>query len=386
MNILLIALSIVTAAGLAITTLQTILTVIFRRRGRFFGSGRPDEAATRSFRPAASFVSILKPVCGLDDELEENLRSFARIRGVNFELIVSVADPGDPALEVVQRVRREHRELTMRVVVGGDRAFEDGNRKVARLIAAQREALGDIFFISDSNVRVEPDDLAKTIAAFADSGVGCVSNVFTGLGAASLGARLESLHLLSFVVTGNVLAAFGGVPCVVGKSMAITRRALKAIGGFASFANVLAEDQAIALAVRDAGYRVALSPVVVRNVVVNRTVSRALDRQIRWNKIRYSFSRALYSSEFLCNPLPFALLLAALTSPAIAIAVLAMRCAQMAVLSSVTGAGLGVRDILLTPLLDLLQFGAQFAPYIDDSVTWRGYRVRLGPNTELLAA
>ena len=63
------------------------------------------------------------------------------------------------------------------------------------------------------------------------------------------------------------------VPCVVGKSMAITRAALRAIGGFAAFANVLAEDQAIGLAVRDAGYRVALSPVVVRNVLPIETIA-----------------------------------------------------------------------------------------------------------------
>ena len=42
------------------------------------------------------------------------------------------------------------------------------------------------------------------------------------------------------------------------------------------------------------------------------------------------------------------------------------------------------RDVALTPLLDLLRFGAQFVPYVDDSVTWRGYRVRPGPNTLML--
>ncbi|HEV2722635.1 MAG TPA: hypothetical protein VG323_21610 [Thermoanaerobaculia bacterium] len=36
------------------------------------------------------------------------------------------------------------------------------------------------------------------------------------------------------------------------------------------------------------------------------------------------------------------------------------------------------------PLFDLLHFGAQFAPYLDDRVTWRGYPMRLGPSTVLL--
>lgn len=35
---------------------------------------------------------------------------------------------------------------------------------------------------------------------------------------------------------------------------------------------------------------------------------------------------------------------------------------------------------------DVLHFGAQFAPFIDDSVTWRGYSTRLGPNALLIDA
>lgn len=270
-------------------------------------------------------------------------------------------------------------------MTGGDPRLERTNRKVARLIAAEFEARGDVIVISDSNVRVTSDDVVNTLTSLRDPRVGCVSNLFVGEGARTLGARIESLHLLSFVVTGNVLAAFAEVPCVVGKSMAITRKALRAIGGFAAFANVLAEDQAIGLAVRDAGYRVALSPVVVRNVVVRRTLKRALDRQIRWSKIRYAMSKGLYTSELFLFPLPLAVLAGiAGSAPLLPVAALALRVVQVALLARATGARLGLRDLLLTPLLDLLQFSAQLVPYFSDTVTWRGYTARIGPNTVLL--
>jgi len=376
MNLTSIALLFITIVALTITSTQTLLTLLFRRRGRFFAGGP-------RFRRADSFVSILKPVCGLDDELQQNLESFTRIRGLDYEVVVSVADPHDPALEVVERVRLAHPRTPFRVVIGGDPRLEDGNRKVARLIAAARRAKGDILLISDSNVRIEPDDLLQTIAAFDDPRTGCVSNLFTAANASSFGARIESLHLLGFVVPGAVIAAFGGVPCVVGKSMAITREALDAIGGFEKFANVLAEDQAIGLAVKKAGFDVRLSPVVVRNIVVKRTLRRALDRQIRWNKIRYAFSKPMYASEFLVNPLPFAILS---FHPWIALGVALTRIAQMALLGLATGARLTWRELALVPVQDLLQFGAQFVPYFDDTVTWRGYTLRIGPNTELVAA
>ncbi len=373
-----IALLVVTLIALAITSIQTLLAIMFRRRGRFFESGP-------RFRRADSFVSILKPVCGLDDELEQNLVSFTRIQHVQHEVVLSVADPRDPALDVIARVRQAHPTAPFRLVIGGDPHFEEGNRKVARLIAAARVAKGDILFISDSNVRIEPDDLARTLEAFDDPQSGCVSNLFTAAGATTFGARIETLHLLGFVVPGCAIAAAAEIPCVVGKSMAITREALGAIGGFERFARVLAEDQAIGLAVKQAGFRVALSPVVIRNIVVQRTVRRALDRQIRWNKIRYAFSHSTYLSEFLVNPLPLALPLA-LLHPAIPVSVALIRIGQMALLGLAMQSRLTWRELLLVPVQDMLQFGAQWIPYFDDTVTWRGYTMRIGHNTELAAA
>lgn len=367
-------------AGVIITTVQVILTLRFLRKPAT-ASGETPNASGRDARPP--FVSILKPVCGLDDELEENLVSFTRLEGIRHEVIVSAEEWDDPALAILRRVMRAHPFAPFRIVV--DPGSQNGvvNRKVERLIAAAAEARGEIFFISDSNVRVEPDDLARTLAAFDDPRVGCVSNIFTGAGARSLGATLESLHLLGFVAPGAVLAATAGVPCVVGKSMAITRAAHDAIGGFARFRRVLAEDQAIGLAVKEAGYGVVLSPVIVRNVVVDRTVKRAVDRQVRWNKIRYSFSRTLYVCELIVNPLPFAIV-AGLVTPAIPLLVLVARFLQFALLDRATGAGLTWRQIAAGPLLDLAMLYAWFVPFVSNEVTWRGYRARIGRNTEMI--
>jgi ceramide glucosyltransferase len=375
--------TILSAIGILITSFQSILTAIFRRRSRFFAGGLRSQASAAPFsRPA---VSILKPLCGLEDDLGGNLESFTRLTGIEYEVLLSVADPEDPAVAVVRRLIERFPRAPFRLIIGGDPLLESLNRKVARLIAAVPHARGEILFISDANVRVEPGDVAETIAAFRDPRVGCVSNLFTGAGATSFGASMESLHLVSFVVPGNVLAAFAHVPCVVGKSMAMSREALIAIGGFEAFAGVLAEDQAIALAVRRAGYDVVLCPLVVRNVVVNRTLRRALDRQIRWNKIRFAFSKPMYSFEFLVNPLPLAILATLFgASLSIPLLIVILRIAQVALLAAATGAPIRPRELILVPLLDLLQFGAQFVPYLDDRVTWRGYTARLGPKTILL--
>ncbi len=387
-------------AGCGITTAAAVRAWVIRRAERrkppspFRGSppGRPLPAdAFRRGGSSPSRVSILKPVCGVDDGLEENLRSFLALHDVDYEVIVSVADAGDRAIPVVRSVLADAPPGRMRLVVGGGNGAK--NRKVERLAVAYAEASGEILLVSDSNVRVDPDFLACTIAVFDDPAVGCASNLFTGSGARSLGARLESLHLLLFVAAGNVLAAWSSRVCVVGKSMALRRETLERIGGFRRFENLLAEDQAIGLAVAAAGWRVALSSTVVRNVTVNRSVRAALTRQVRWNRIRFSFSPLLYAGELLVNPFPLALgagIVAAafgMTGSSVAgsvAAVALLRCAQAAALAAATGARLGVVDLLLVPLQDLLQFAGQFAPLISRRVEWRGHRARLGPGTLIL--
>ncbi|HKR62348.1 MAG TPA: glycosyltransferase [Thermoanaerobaculia bacterium] len=359
--------------GVLLTTVQVLLV-----RRKSHSPWREDQRE--------GLISILKPVCGLDDELEQNLVSFTRLEGIRYEVIISAEERDDPAIEIAQRVMLMHPEAPFRIVIDPGSRHGVVNRKVERLIAAERVAQGDVYFISDSNVRVEPDDFARTLAAFSDPRTGCVSNLFTGSGAQTLGAAIESLHLLGFVVPGAVMADAAHVPCVVGKSLAITRGVHDAIGGFARFRRVLAEDQAIGLAVKEAGYDVVLSPVVVRNVIVERTVKRAVDRQVRWNKIRYSFSHVMYVSELLLNPLVFAIA-AALVEPRLVLfplLVVLARVLQMALLNRATRAGVTWTQLAATPLLDLLMLHAWLVPFFSNEVTWRGYRARIGRGTEMI--
>jgi ceramide glucosyltransferase len=384
------------ALGVAFTTCQVLLAAAFlrwRTAGRNSGAnsiGKGEDAGLETSR--RPLVSIIKPVSGIEDGLEMNLASFANLAGPPYELIISVADAGDPAMPIIDRVLPLFSKGTVRVIIGG--ASRMDNPKVERLVAAARHAAGDILLISDSNVRVSSDYLSATLSEFEDEGVGCAVNVFVGDGAASLGSALECLYILTFVIPGTVLAALSGVTCVVGKSMALSRRVLDQIGGFEAFAEVLAEDQSIGLAVERAGYRVALSPVVVHNVVERRTVAGAIKRQVRWGKIRYSFSRLRYTAEFLCNPLPI-LAVASIVSAVAGIPVLlapilliasavAARFLQAALLTYMAGARLPLWSLMLVPLQDFIQVSAQFIPYFSNHVDWRGFRTRLGRDTRIL--
>jgi ceramide glucosyltransferase len=155
-------------------------------------------------------VTIFKPLKGIDEDLEENLRSFFRLDYPRYQLVFGVADPADPAVAVVQKLLREFPDRDARLVAGCPTFGL--NPKVENLAGMYRHRKYETILISDSNVRVRPSYLRETACYLADPAVGLVSNLFAGTGEDRLGAALENLQLNGFIAGGVALAAVTGRP------------------------------------------------------------------------------------------------------------------------------------------------------------------------------
>jgi ceramide glucosyltransferase len=375
-------LTVLTVIGLMIVAAQVLAT---RRQLR-----RVSPPGVLVERAAAEPVSILKPLKGLDDQLEENLESFCRLRYPCYEIVFCLEDRADPAYAVACRIRDRHpeREISVRVFGGN----EGLNPKVRNLLTGYRHARYPLLLVSDSNVRAEPDYLSAVTAELRDPAVGLVSNPILGTGATGLGARLENLHLNSFVL-GSVcfLDTFLDWPCVVGKSMLFRRRDLEAVGGLAGVRDVLAEDYVLGREIHRAGRRVALSSHPVRTVNARWTLGRFLNRHTRWGKLRWNLNRGGYLAELLTNPVFLAALsvpLSAASAPALAL--LAGAAAAKAGAWWIQCRLLGFRfrpaDLWLLPLKDLLIGALWLVPLVSYTVSWRGHRFRIGRDTRLRPA
>lgn len=68
--------------------------------------------------PPLPGVSILRPLKGLDPQLEECLESAFRQNYQQFEILLSVADEQDPAVEIAQRVLAKYPDIPARLVIG----------------------------------------------------------------------------------------------------------------------------------------------------------------------------------------------------------------------------------------------------------------------------
>ncbi len=64
-------------------------------------------------------VTLLKPLCGLEPNLRENLASFFDQNYPNFEIIFGLRDANDPALRVLRSVQEAFPWVPVKVVFSG---------------------------------------------------------------------------------------------------------------------------------------------------------------------------------------------------------------------------------------------------------------------------
>jgi ceramide glucosyltransferase len=344
---------------------------------------------TRQRRPLPAHtppVTIYKPLKGVDEDLESNLRSFFHLDYPTYQLIFGVADADDPAIDVVESLMREFPQHDARLVVGAS-AF-GLNPKVENLAAMGRFRKHDVILVSDSNVRVRPSYLGETACYLSDPGVGLVSNVFVGVEEHQFGAALENLQLNGFIAGGVALASAVGATCVVGKSMLMPQRALEAAGGWASVRNLLAEDQALGVKVRKAGYTVRLSHHVIDNVNQARGFHWFVNRHSRWYKIRKRMAGPMFLIEPLTN-LPLVGLVWALSADTGfgwggLLLLVGLGIARDAFQSWwLRGSLPRLRHLMLSPLKDLVLLLVWLDALVETRVTWRGHRFFVGRFTRL---
>jgi ceramide glucosyltransferase len=248
-----------------------------------------------------------------------------------------------------------------------------------------------VILISDSNVRVRESYLRDTVGYLADPSVGLVTNLFTGVGENHYGASLENLQLNGFIAGSFATASLLGITCVVGKSMLMPVKVLIAIGGLASVRNLLAEDQAIGIKVRKAGYRIALSHHVVENVNRERDLRWFLNRHSRWYKIRRQLALPAFLLEPVTNLGALGVVWALADPSGLAWGGLVTLCglgiARDAIQSwRLRGLPPRWRDLPLSLVKDLFLLPIWFDALWSTRVNWRGHRLMIGRFTRLRRA
>ncbi len=368
------------AAGLSAHLLGTVMTKHWLRR---YVEQCNKEAADTSFRPG---VTVLKPLCGADDDLEANLESFMRLTYPYVQIIFGAADADESSLTIARRVAARFPKRDVEFVV--TEPDQTSNPKVANLAGMLPHARYDLCLISDSDVAVRPDELEHLVPPLRDPKVGLVYQPVIGEGEQTLPAAVENCKLTDtagyFLIFTRALT---GRDLVMGKGMLLRRQALESIGGFEAVRKVAAEDYILGVELRKAGWKLVMSPRPVRAVHTHWSWPRLFNRTFRHSAMRCRLSPWTYPIELICNPV-FLTLLGVIVAgrrwlPMFLLSVAGRMTVQTIASKRLRGHWPSLRYLLVMPFTDIL-LGMMWLPAIfGRTVTWRGHTMRLGWQTRL---
>jgi ceramide glucosyltransferase len=335
-------------------------------------SKRQKEKVALEFAP---FVSVLKPVYGVDFGSEENFESFCSQNYSNYEIIFGTNDESDPAVALIRKLITAHPEQKIRLVTGAP--FLGENRKVNNLALMAREASHEILAITDGDVRVGPDYLRNVVAPFADNKTGAVTSLYRGITQRSFFGELESLGAASDFSAGVLVAErMEGLNFALGASIVTTKSWIQRIGGFEPIAHLLADDYELGNRIAESGGAVLLSTEVVATMYPTQTLRGFWDHQLRWARTVRLCRPLSYLGLIFTHGLPWAIFVALVsTTKAIAAACLAAYLVLRISMALSVGVGVLQDETVrhrwwLIPVRDAVHFIIWLASFTSNRVTW----------------
>jgi Glycosyl transferase family 21 len=109
-------------------------------------------------------VSLVRPVCGLENHIEQTLRSGFDLDYPRYEIVFCAAAANDAAVPLVKRLIAEHPHIPARLLIGNERISE--NPKLNNVYKGWQAAAYDWVVMADSNVLMPPDYIERLFAAW----------------------------------------------------------------------------------------------------------------------------------------------------------------------------------------------------------------------------
>jgi ceramide glucosyltransferase len=333
-------------------------------------------------------VAVLKPIHGLEPRMEENLESFFLQDYPDFEIIFGTRSPEDPALAVVEKLKRRHPHVRVRVIYSGQPEWP--NAKVFSLDKMIASTGHDYFVISDSDILVAPDFLLNVVSPLLHPKNGLVTCVYRGIPAQSFWSEVEAIGMSVELPSGVLVAdMLEGMKFALGAVMAVRRDVLDKIGGIGATADYYSDDFVLGSLVAAAGHSVVLSHHKVGHVLVVSSFAKTFGAQLRWAKsTRYSRPSG-HIGEGVTYATPFGVLALAAGvgsgHPGLGLSLFIWSVLNRVLQALVVGVGI-IRDrqafkLWLYPVRDFIGFFVWVGSFLGgSSFAWRGelYRFTLG--------
>lgn len=325
-------------------------------------------------------VTILKPLYGAEPGLEAALATMLmQDYPAEAQIVFGLHGADDPAMAVAQRLKDRFPAAAIDIVCNP--AMHGSNGKISNLINMMAVARHETLVLSDSDIAAPKDWLAKVVAALEPSGVGAVSCLYAGEGRAGFWSELGAMAVAyQFLPNAALGIEFHLANPCFGSTIALRRRTLDAIGGFATFANLLADDFEIGRAVRKLGLKIAYPALTVMHYGDEASLPALLAHELRWARTVRVIDPLGHWGSFVTHAIPLGLIGATLTGfDPTALAELATIFAARLFLKTKIDHIVGCKagPLWALPLRDVLSFAVYLVSLSGTAVRWRGARLRV---------
>ena len=258
-------------------------------------------------------ITLLRPVCGIDQFDEATLGSSFLIDWPDYEVIFCAARANDAAVPLFRRLIARNPQVPARLLVGEDRI--SGNPKLNNLAKGWRAANGARIVMADANLMLPPDYFARLVAV-EDAATGLVTSPPVGTVPDGFWGEVEAAFLNGNQARLQLAVDELGQGFAQGKTLMWRREVLEHAGGLAALGRTLAEDVAATKVVRGAGLKVRLARLPFAQPIGRRDPVAVWARQLRWSKVRRDGFPALFMLEPLNGALVPVLLAGVALGPA----------------------------------------------------------------------
>jgi len=344
-----------------------------------------DRAAAR---PPLPGCTVLKPLKGCDAETKSCLRSWLAQRYPGpAQILFGVASAEDPVCAVVRELLAEFPQAEAQLVVCAAALGVNGKISTLRQLEPRRRY--PLVIISDADVRVPEDFLARLTPAFADPEIGLVNCIYRLSNPGGLAMRWEAIAVnADFWSSVAQAQSLKKADFALGAVMALRAEQLGEIGGFAALADYLADDFQMGRQIARLGKRIVFSTVVVDCQETPRNWAQAWAHQVRWARTIRACEPLLFFFSILDNATFWPLLwlvgsrpwLSAAGGPVLPVC-LFFFLFRIATAVWQEGRLTGERGHIgycwMVPVKDLLNAAVWVAAYSGNQICWRGQRYRV---------
>jgi ceramide glucosyltransferase len=228
-------------------------------------------------------VTLVRPLCGLDNYAADTLRSTFELDYPRYEILFCVAAAHDPVIPLAEALIAEHASAKAKLLIGDDRV--SSNPKLNNVVKGWRAARHDWIVLADSNVLMPRDYIQRLFASWRND-TGLVASPPAGCRPQGFWAELECAFLNAYQARWQYVIDSFGRGFAQGKTMLWRRADLERAGGIAALGKEVAEDAAATKIVRGAGLKVRLLDRPVTQPLGRRGAAEVWNRQVRWARLR----------------------------------------------------------------------------------------------------